>query len=130
MAQTAWRCSQCGTVNEPGARACRECGKWPSLFDLQDNAVGEGELERPVASERPAFDPQPFDPQPFDPEPFDPGSLQPEPFDPGSSDPEVFEPELDDPGERTGRFPRWAVTAIWVIGVLVWIVVNALGDRG
>lgn len=45
MAKTAWRCSQCGTVNEAGARACRECGRWPSLFDLQDTAVDDAELE-------------------------------------------------------------------------------------
>jgi hypothetical protein len=123
MAQTAWRCSQCGTVNEPGARACRECGKWPSLFDLQDGKVDDDEPDQPARIEHPGFDRIPgFEPDPetFDPAPFDPG----EP-DPGSSAPEVGETE-----ERTSRFPRWAVTAVWVIGVLVWIVVRALGDQG
>jgi hypothetical protein len=38
------------------------------------------------------------------------------------------EPQVEDE-ERKSRFPRWAVTAIWVIGVLVWLVVNALADR-
>jgi hypothetical protein len=28
-------------VNEPAATSCRGCGRWPSLFDLQDNAVGD-----------------------------------------------------------------------------------------
>jgi hypothetical protein len=40
MAKTPWRCSQCGTVNEPVATSCRVCGRWPSLFDIQDSAVG------------------------------------------------------------------------------------------
>lgn len=39
MADAPWRCSQCGTVNAPSANACRTCGRWPSLFDLQSGAV-------------------------------------------------------------------------------------------
>ena len=111
MAKTAWRCSQCGTVNEPGARACRSCGKWPSLFDFQDSAVPDEELE-PATFEVDEFQPQTFETRPFEPEVF------------GE---EVEEAEDE---ERKSRFPRWLVSAIWVIGVLVWLLVNALADRG
>lgn len=41
MPEAAWRCSECGTINEPVANSCRTCGKWPSLFDLQDSVVEE-----------------------------------------------------------------------------------------
>ena len=40
MADAPWRCSQCGTVNEPVANACRTCGRWPSLFDLEQDTIG------------------------------------------------------------------------------------------
>ena len=52
MATGPWRCSQCGTINEPVANSCRTCGRWPSLFDLQDDVVDE-------ASE--TFEPQPVE---------------------------------------------------------------------
>jgi len=39
VADAPWRCSQCGTVNEPNANSCRSCGRWPSLFDLERSAV-------------------------------------------------------------------------------------------
>jgi hypothetical protein len=45
MAEQPWRCSQCGTINEPVANSCRTCGKWPSLFDLEDNVVEEQDFE-------------------------------------------------------------------------------------
>ena len=127
MAKTAWRCSQCGTVNEPGARACRECGKWPSLFDLQDSAVEDEGLDTQTATfgRRPASDPEVFDPEVVDPRTFEPDVSEPNVLEP-----DVFETEPDEPEERQGRFPRWVVTAVWMIGILVWIVANALGDRG
>lgn len=39
MADAPWRCSQCGTINEPVANACRTCGRWPSLFDLEESKI-------------------------------------------------------------------------------------------
>ena len=50
MATAPWRCSQCGTINEPVANSCRTCGKWPSLFDLEDSAV-EGSAPEDVEVE-------------------------------------------------------------------------------
>jgi predicted ATP-dependent serine protease len=110
MVAKQWRCSQCGTVNEPGARACRECGKWPSLFDLQDPVTEEVE---PDVARGEVFEPEVFEPEVFEPE----------------AEEEAAEDEAAE-GKRLGRFPRWVVTAIWVTGLLFWIVVNTLADRG
>jgi hypothetical protein len=44
MAQDRWRCPQCGTENDPGADRCRTCGRWPSIFDLQE-PVPDRELD-------------------------------------------------------------------------------------
>lgn len=57
MADAPWRCSQCGTINEPAANSCRTCGRWPSLFDLQSGAIGaeeEQELEEDYRVDAPA----------------------------------------------------------------------------
>lgn len=40
-----WRCSQCGTINEPVANSCRTCGRWPSLFELEDSSVEDVQAE-------------------------------------------------------------------------------------
>lgn len=55
MADAPWRCSQCGTVNAPAANACRTCGRWPSLFDLERGAVdAEGEREQAPFEDEPS----------------------------------------------------------------------------
>jgi hypothetical protein len=115
VAATAWRCSQCGTVNEPGARACRECGKWPSLFDLQDSAVDEAELAEPELSE--AFEPETFETETLEePETFEPSPFESSPFEPG-----VFGEEAsEEPVEPARRFPRWLITAAIVVGWILW----------
>lgn len=69
MADAPWRCSQCGTVNEPVANACRTCGRWPSLFDLEQSKVEDVELgvedelmpERTEIGEAETFEPEVFD---------------------------------------------------------------------
>lgn len=121
MAQTAWRCSQCGTVNEPGVRSCRECGKWPSLFDLQDGVADE--VAHEAGHRQDVLEPEVFEPEVFRPEAYGRGTVERESFEP-----EPAAPADGEAVERPGRFPRWMITAIWVIGVLVWIVVNAISD--
>ena len=105
MANTAWRCSQCGTVNEPDARACHSCGKWASLFDLQDGAVEEADLEEEFHV--PEFDLEEFEPETFEPERDT--SVEPEPS-----------------GARRRRLLR---SLIVPLALLVYLVVSLLSDR-
>lgn len=58
MPDAPWRCSQCGTVNEPAATSCRTCGRWPSLFDLQDSAVEAPPAEESPFREVPRYEPE------------------------------------------------------------------------
>ena len=128
--ESAWRCSQCGTINEPGSRACSNCGKWPSLFDLQASV---DELPPVVDDDQAVFAPELFEPETFEPEPFEPATSESRPYETGMPLPEAHEPEAADAEgdeEPRSRFPRWAITAIWVIGLVVWLVANALTDRG
>jgi hypothetical protein len=138
-AQTAWRCSQCGTINEPGTRACSECGKWASLFDLQNTvddvpvAPEDAQELEPVPFDPETFDPESFDPETFDPETFETDAFEPQPYETRPpQQPEAFEPEAaDEDDEQTdrGRLRRWAISAIWVIGIIIWFVANTFGDR-
>jgi predicted ATP-dependent serine protease len=52
VADAPWRCSECGTINEPVANACRTCGRWPSLFDLEDSKLEELPPVEPVVPPR------------------------------------------------------------------------------
>lgn len=62
MPSAPWKCSQCGTVNEPAATSCRGCGRWPSLFDLQESAIGdESAAEEAPVREVPRYEPQEFE---------------------------------------------------------------------
>lgn len=88
MADAPWRCSQCGTINEPVANACRTCGRWPSLFDIEDSKLDEPPVEPAVpqgsvAELEPLTEPAPIDelgteeqPEPFEVEEAD-GSPRP-----------------------------------------------------
>ncbi len=118
--QNAWRCSQCGTINEPGARACAGCGKWPSLFDLQASVE---EVPTALEEAQPVFEHEVFEPETFEPQPYETGMPTAETFEPEAGD-------ADGEEEPRSRFPRWAITAVWVVGIIIWIVANALGDRG
>ena len=117
MAEGAWRCSQCGTVNEPVANACRTCGRWPSLFELESSAV---ESDAPVADDdefqAPTVAVEQLEPEVFEPEPELDAELPPE-----------F--EEDEEAEPTRS--RWRVLArlIVPIGVVVYVLVSALVDR-
>ena len=64
MPDAPWRCSQCGTVNEPVANSCRTCGKWPSLFDLQDSVVEDVDYDLP---QRSVAEPEAYVPDTFEP---------------------------------------------------------------
>jgi hypothetical protein len=125
MASGPWRCSQCGTINEPVANSCRTCGKWPSLFDLEDNVVDEAELEgleqaraEPAVAtfelergEVPVFEPPP-------PAAPIPQHMEAEPLPLEGVDAEEEAPKR-----------RWT-SAIIPIAVLLYFVISAIVDRG
>ena len=126
MADAPWRCSQCGTVNEPVANACRTCGRWPSLFELEGSTI---EADAPAAPGRSAAAEDEFAAETVDVEQFEPEVLEPEEADEGELPPE-FEPADED--EERRRKSRWQVLARMIvpIGVAIYILITALADRG
>ena len=83
MADAPWRCSECGTVNEPVANACRTCGRWPSLFDLQESVVDEGKLDAPAELRLPRTEVEAFEPETFE-DAESAAELEPEPVPEGA----------------------------------------------
>jgi hypothetical protein len=113
MADAPWRCSQCGTVNEPVANSCRTCGKWPSLFDLQDSVVEDAEYDLPQRSVA-------------EPEAYVPDTLEPEVIETEAFEPEPFEVEVDAAPEDApegGRRARWT-SAIVPLALLVYFAIS------
>lgn len=122
MADAPWRCSQCGTINEPVANACRTCGRWPSLFDLEAGRVDEMEVETSRELE-PTFEPQPtFEPEPaFEPEiEFD--DLAPEPVQLPQGEPA----ELESPSARRRRLVG---SIIVPLAVVIYLVISIIVNR-
>ena len=110
MAEAPWRCSQCGTVNEPVANACRTCGRWPSLFDLEQSKVEDVEYG------------------------FEDGSM-PELTEIGEA--ETFEPEVFDVGEpdelqsepATAQRRRIFRSVIVPLAVVIYLVITFIVNR-
>jgi hypothetical protein len=132
MAERPWRCSQCGTINEPVANSCRTCGKWPSLFDLEDNAVEDTGFEG-TAFEDNAFEGNEVEPLP-EPEPVqtydapEPVTVEVEPFrEPEPAAPQRrFGPPPTQPvfeeGEAEGR--RTWVTWLVPLAFVAYLVIS------
>jgi hypothetical protein len=120
MADAPWRCSQCGTVNEPVANACRTCGRWPSLFELEGSTI-EAEAEETRAPVE-VYEPGTFESQTFEPE-----YLEQEAFDVGEPV-EAEEIEVDEEAEPR---PLWRrlTSLIIPIGVVLYIVISALANN-
>ncbi len=139
MADAPWRCSQCGTINEPVANSCRTCGKWPSLFDLQDSMVED--VARQDTRAPAPFSPTPAEEAPFEPDVFEPEVLEPDVLEPEAFDADPFEPEtVADPyeleeleDEQEPAEPRrrhWLGRFIVPIIFALIVLVNALfGNR-
>ena len=117
MADAPWRCSQCGTVNEPLANACRTCGRWPSLFELEGSTI-ESETAQEQAP-----------PELYEPEVVETEYAEPEIFDVGPpvDVEEVDEAEVEYEEPEAPR-PLWQRLSrlIIPIGVVLYIVVSAL----
>lgn len=128
MAEGAWRCSQCGTVNEPVANACRTCGRWPSLFELEGSTL-ETDTDAPARSATQVADVDEFPAQTVEVE-----ELEPEVFDPDGVPDEVdLPPEFEgDEAEPGTQRPHWRALArlIVPIGVVVYVLVTTLANRG
>jgi hypothetical protein len=131
MAERPWRCSNCGTINEPVANSCRTCGKWPSLFDLEDNAVDEADVFEPVAEDEPMqtyeyeVPPEPLtvEVEPIEAETFE----EPEPverkrrFGPPTTQPVLQEGEA----EGRGRWVSWLVPLAFVAYLVISYVFSS-----
>lgn len=134
MPDAPWRCSECGTVNEPVANSCRTCGRWPSLFDLQDSLVEDVEREDARApapsatfpAEATVLEPETFEPEVFEQDAYE----EPEPLeaDPYESDPDAIESDDDGTPERSRgrRLASFIVPIAFAIYVLISVV---FGDR-
>ena len=120
MADAPWRCSQCGTVNEPVANACRTCGRWPSLFDLESSKLeADASMTYDDADE---FAAQTVDVEYAEPEIYEPA----EPAGiPTEVEPEV---EYDDVEEAAQPKPLWRrlSSLIIPIAVITYIVISAI----
>jgi len=118
VADAPWRCSQCGTINEPVANACRTCGRWPSLFDLQESLVDEAELENeemrvPQRVEvLEVGEAETFAPEAFEPEAF-----------------EVEKPDAPTPETPSERGRRVIGSLIVPIAVVIYLVITFIVNR-
>jgi hypothetical protein len=126
MADRPWRCSACGTINEPVANSCRSCGRWPSLFDLEASAVDDVEVQdqrepaatagfpESVSAETEVFEPETFEPPPAEPEPWE---LE-------------DEGELEEHAEESPKRGRRLASFIVPIAFAVYLVLSIVfGDR-
>ena len=123
MADAPWQCPQCGTVNEPSANACRSCGRWPSLFDLERGAVSTTTVEETWAR-------RPVEVDELHPEI---SVLQELEIEPAAQEPIAVEPVFEtDEGEREhGRRGKLLRSLIVPIAFAVYIIISiVLGDRG
>lgn len=135
MAGGPWRCSECGTINEPVANSCRTCGRWPSLFDLESSVVDDAELEdlrepAPAARipEPVSVEPAPFEPEAFEAELREPDVPQTEPYE---LEPYELGEELEDEPEPTSSRRRRQLTT-WIVPIAfaVYLVISIVfGDR-
>jgi predicted nucleic acid-binding Zn-ribbon protein len=125
VADAPWRCSQCGTVNEPVANACRTCGRWPSLFELEGSTIETDAPAQPApAVAEDEFPAQTVDVEELEPDVFDPDDVPVEAELPPEFEPDEDEPEMErSPWRRLVRF-------IVPIGIVVYILISALADRG
>ena len=125
MAEGAWRCSQCGTVNEPVANACRTCGRWPSLFELEGSTI---DTDAPAGSD-PAVAEDEFPAQTVDVEELEPDVFDPDDVPVEAELPPEFEPDEDEPEMERSPWRR-LVRLIVPIGIVAYILISALADRG
>jgi hypothetical protein len=118
MADAPWRCSQCGTVNEPVANACRTCGRWPSLFELEGSTLEAEQVETRAPAEV-------WEPETFEPDTFETERVEPEVYDVGEP---VEVEEIDVEEEPEAPKPLWQrlTSLIIPVGIVLYIIVSAI----
>jgi hypothetical protein len=118
VADAPWRCSQCGTVNEPVANACRTCGRWPSLFDLERSTIEAD--DRVTYDEADEFAAQTVDLEHAEPEPYAPPTAP-------DGVPERIEVDVEEVEHEEPR-PLWRRLSSFLIpiAVIVYIVISAI----
>lgn len=101
------------------ANACRTCGHWPSLFDLESSKV-ETDVQAP-------------DEEPYVAQTGDVEELEPEIFEahtpvelPPELDPELEEPRYEPAKPVWQRFARFIVP----IGIVLYILISSIANRG
>lgn len=120
MADAPWRCSECGTINEPVANSCRTCGRWPSLFDLQESVLDEEPTG--TVMEHPGLEAGTFEPQTFEVEQAPEETMHA---------PELTVERDGEPEGPADRRRRIITSLIVPLAFVVYIVISILfGDRG
>jgi hypothetical protein len=109
-------------VNEPVANACRTCGRWPSLFDLESNLIPS---EAPATyDEADEFAAQTVEVEQFEPEAYE---VEAEPL-PGAPLPEVADEDWDEDADEDAEMPKplWQRLASFIvpIGVVLYIILS------
>ena len=120
MPKSPWRCSECGTVNEPVATSCRTCGRWPSLFDLQESAVGaDVEDGGGAGASRVSVEPADSMLAPYEPEPDEDDALE---VEPPATRPEVASPS---PAGGRSRNVRRIVRLLIPVVVFLYLLISS-----
>ena len=115
MADAPWRCLECGTVNEPVANACRTCGRWPSLFDLQESLVDEVDEPEFASKPEPTYVPE-----------VEPAFEEVEPETMEAPPTTVETAEVETP---TARRRRYIGRFIVPLAVVVYLVITTIVNR-
>jgi hypothetical protein len=102
------------------ANACRTCGHWPSLFDLESNTIENGA----PAAEEDVYAAQTVEAEPIETEVYEPpDSIELEmPPDFDAENEEEYAPAKP-PWQRFARL-------IVPVGVVLYLLISALANRG
>ena len=101
-------------MNEPVANACRTCGRWPSLFDLQESLVDDVDEPEFASGTQPTYVPE------VEPafEDFEPETME--------APPTVETAEVETP---TARRRRYIGRFIVPLAVVIYLVITTIVNR-
>ena len=101
-------------MNEPVANACRTCGRWPSLFDLQESLVDDVDEPEFASGPQPTYVPE------VEPafEDFEPETME--------APPTVETAEVETP---TARRRRYIGRFIVPLAVVIYLVITTIVNR-